>query len=179
MHWPMACHGLAATRTLPRLCGALWLLSDNSTFENSSIQQNRIPRKPPAQPGRSTQCRLHHTCRTLKKLHLTLKWPIVCLGLATHTLAGLLGLWLPSSTSTSGKLQHSAESHTPQTTCPARPQHSVQALPHLLHTAETKFDLAVAHGMSRAGRSLTGRALCAVVAHKRPHNWKLQHPAKP
>ena len=30
----------------------------------------------------------------------------------------------------------------------------------LLHTAEAAFDLAVPHGMPRAGHSHTGRALC-------------------
>ena len=41
------------------------------------------------------------------------------------------------------------------------------APPHLLHTAEAVFDLAVAHGMSRAGHTHTGRALCTVVVGER------------
>ena len=54
----------------------------------------------------------------------------------------------------------------PQTTpCTAAlPSPPVQAPPLLLHTAEATFDLAVPHGMPRAGHSHTGRALCAVVA---------------
>ena len=87
-------------------------------------------------------------------------WPMTCPGLATHTLAGLCALWLSSSTSTTTeKLQHySAKPQPLQTTCPAQPQHPVQALPHMLQTTETAFDLAVTHGTSRAGHSYTGRA---------------------
>ena len=40
----------------------------------------------------------------------------------------------------------------------------MQAPPALQHTAEAAFDLAVRHGMAKAGHSHTGRALCAVVA---------------
>ena len=39
----------------------------------------------------------------------------------------------------------------------------VQAPLPMLHTAEAAFDLAVPHGMPRAGHPHTGRALCAVV----------------
>ena len=52
----------------------------------------------------------------------------------------------------------------PRTTCQALPLPPVQAPPHLLHTTETAFDLAVPHSMLRAGHSHNGRALCAVVA---------------
>ena len=48
-----------------------------------------------------------------------------------------------------------------QTICPARPQHPVQAPPHLLHTAEAAFDLAVPHGMLRAGHTHTQAGHCA------------------
>ena len=51
-----------------------------------------------------------------------------------------------------------------QTTCTAVPQPPAQPPPDLLTTAQPTFDLAVAHGMPRAGPSLTGRGLCAVIA---------------
>ena len=56
------------------------------------------------------------------------------------------------------------QNRTPQTTCPALPQPPVQAPPHLLHTSESKLDLAVPHRTPRAGHSHTARALCAAVA---------------
>ena len=68
---------------------------------SSSIQQNRTPHKPPAQPGRSTQCRPHSACCTLQRLHLTLQCPMACPGLANDTPAGLCVPWLPSGASTS------------------------------------------------------------------------------
>ena len=64
-------------------------------WKTSSIQQNRTPHKPPAQPRHSTQCRLHHTRCPLKRLHLVLQCPMAYPGLTTHTLAGLSALWLP------------------------------------------------------------------------------------
>ena len=57
-----------------------------------------------------------------------------------------------------------AKPQPPQTTSTAWPQQPVQAPPHLLHTAEAALDLAVPHGMPRAGHSHNGRPLCAVVA---------------
>ena len=95
---------------------------------------------------------------------------MACPGLAVHTLAGLFcAPWLPSGASTPGELQHSAKPQPPQTTCPARPQHPVQAPSHQVHTAGAAFDLAVAHGMPRAGHSHTGRApLCGMVSKRQP-----------
>ena len=131
------------------------------------------PHKPPAQPWPSPQLRLHHACCMLKRLHLTLQCPMACPGLATHKLAGLCELWLPSAASSSGNL-HTPPSkpHPPQTTCPALPQPPGQAPPHLMHTAEAASDLAVPHGMLRAGHSHTGRALCNVGVEQCLHNWK-------
>ena len=166
LHLPMAYPWLA-THTLAGLC-ALWLPSGASTSEKIQHSAKPPPPKPPAQPGQSTQCKLHHTCCTLQRLNLTLQWPMACPGLATHTLPGLCPLWLLSGISASGKLQQSAKPYPPQSTCPAQLQHPVQAPPHLLHTAEAAFDLAVA----RAGHSFTGKALCAVVANLRFHSWK-------
>ena len=95
-------------------------------LENIYIQQNRTPHKPHAQPGRSTQRKLHHTCFLLQSLGLTLQWSMAYQGLATHTLAGLCALWLPSSTSTTaGELQHSAKLH-PYKSLPAQPDFSTQ-----------------------------------------------------
>ena len=106
-------------------------------LKNSGNRQNHSPHKPLAQLCRSTRCsRLHHTCCTLQRLHLILQWPMACPGLATHTLGGLCALWSSSSASRSGKLQHSAKLHPPQTNYPARPQHPVQPPPHLLHTRQ-------------------------------------------
>ena len=141
-------------------------------LKNSRKQQNRTPRKPPAQPCHSTQCRLHHTCCAVQRLHLTLQHPMLFPGLATHTLAGLCALWLPSSASSTKKSQKAAKPQPLQTTCPALPQHPVQAPPHLLHTAEAAFGPAVPNDMPRAGYPHTGRALCTVVAEQRLNIWK-------
>ena len=128
-------------------------------------RQNRNPHKPPAQPCRSPQCRPHHICCTMQRMHLALQRPMVCPGLATHALAaGLCALWLPSAASSSRTLHKAAKPQPPQTTCPALSQPSAQTLPHLLQTAEAAFNLAISRGMPGAGHSHTGRALCAVIA---------------
>ena len=96
------------------------------------------PHKRPAQPCRSTQCRLYQTCFMLQRLHLTFQCPTAHQGHTTNTLAGLCALWLLSSasSSTEEKLQETAKPQPPETTtCPALPQHPVQAPPHLLRTA--------------------------------------------
>ena len=134
-------------------------------------RQNRNPNKLPAQPGRSPQCRPVHNCCLPQRLHLILQYPMACPGLATHTLAGLCTLCLPSAASSSGNLHKPAKLQPPRTTCPALPQPPV-APQHLLHTADAVFNLAVPHGMPRAGHSLTGRALCAVVAECCILLWK-------
>ena len=112
------------------------------------------------------QCSLHHACQAPQRLHLTLQCPMAsCPGMATLTLAGLCVLWLPSTASSSGNHHKPAKPQPPQTTtCLALPQPPAQGPPHLVHNAESVFDLAVPHGMPRAGHSHTGRALCAVVA---------------
>ena len=108
---PVACSGLA-THTLVGLwhCGCR---AAPPHLENSSIQQNRTPLKPPAQPGRSTQCRIRHTCCNLQRLHLTLQRSMACPGLATHTLAGLCALQLPNAASSSANLHKPLRSQTP------------------------------------------------------------------
>ena len=53
---------------------------------------------------------------------------------------------------------------TPTNHLPSPAAAAEQATPHLLHTAEATFNLAVAHCMPRAGQIHTGRALCAVFA---------------
>ena len=97
---------------------------------------------------------------------------MACLGLATHPLSGLYAQCLLSTAYITEKLKNLAQSQFKQTTCPALPQHPVQAPPSLLRTAETAFHLAAAHGMPRAGHSHTGIALCTVVAKRRLQNWE-------
>ena len=141
-------------------------------LEISTNQQNRNPHQAPAQPCRSPQCRPHHTCCKLQRLHLILQCPVTCPGLATYTLAGLCSLWLPSAASSSGNLNNPAKPQNPQTTCPALPQPPVQAPPYLASTAEAAFDLTVPHKITGAGHSHTGRTLCAVVTECCLLLWK-------
>ena len=144
-------------------------------MEISLNRQNRNPLKPPAQhPRRSPQqCRPHQPCCTQQRLHLTLQCPMACPGLAIHALAGLCALWLPSAASFFGNLLKPEKPQPPETTFTAPlPQPPVQAPPPLPHTAVAAFDLAVPHGMPRAGHSHTGRALCAVVAECCLLLWK-------
>ena len=89
-----------------------------------------------------------------------------------HTLAGLCALWLPGAASSSGNLHKPANPQPPQTTSPALPQPQVQDPPHLLSITESAFDLVLTHDMPRAGRSHTGRALCAVEAECCHLLWK-------
>ena len=94
-------------------------------LEISTTRQNRNTHKqPPAQPCCSPQCRLHLPCCTLKRLQLTLQSPITCLGLPTHTLAGLCALWLQSAASCSGNL-HRQQIHNPHKP-PVQPSRSRQ-----------------------------------------------------
>ena len=166
----MACQGLA-THTLAGSvrCGCRVL---PPPLEICTNRQKRNPTVPPAQRCRSPQYRPHHTCCTLQGLHLTLNCPTACPGLATHALAGLCALWLPSAASSSGNLHKPGKPHPPQTTGPALPQPPVQGPPHLLLSAEPAFDLVVLYGMPRAGLSHTGRALCAVVTQCCLLLWK-------
>ena len=140
-------------------------------LDSSTIPQTRNPHKPNGRPGRRPQCRPHQSCGTQQSLHLTLQCPTEGPGLATHTLAGLCALWLPSAWS-SGQLHKPVKPQPAQATCPARPQAPVQAPPRLQHIAEATFEPAVPHDMPRAGHSHTARALCAVVAEQRLHIYK-------
>ena len=68
---PMVCPELAIC-TLAGLC-ARWLPNAaSSSAKINTPTKLDPPHKPPAQPCHSTQCRLHHTCCTLQRLHLTL-----------------------------------------------------------------------------------------------------------
>ena len=126
-----------------------------------------------AQPGRSTQCRLHCSCCIPQRVHLTWQWSMACPGLATHTLVGLCALWLASAASSSGNLHKPGKTQPPQNTCgPALWQPPVPAQPHLLRPAKPAFDPTVPHGRPRAGHSHTGRALYAVVAECYLLVWK-------
>jgi len=111
----MACPGLA-THTLAGLC-ALWLPSGGaSSTEKLQKATNRNAHKQPAQPGNSTQCRPHHTCFILQKLHLTFQCTMASPGPATHTLARLCTLWLLSCAYSTEKLQKAAKPQPPHTT---------------------------------------------------------------
>ena len=61
---------------------------------------------------------------------------------------------------------------TPTNHLPSLPQPPVHSPAFLQYAAEAAFDLAVPNGMSRAGHSHTGRALCAVVAECCLLLWK-------
>ena len=120
---PMACSGLA-THTLAGLC-ALWLPSAASSSANLHKLAKPQPPflEPSVRPCRSPQHRTHHYCCILQRLHFTLQCPVPCPGLATHTLAGLCALWLPSAASSSASLHKPpAKLHPPPATCPALPQ---------------------------------------------------------
>jgi len=95
---PMARPGLA-THTLAGVCALCLPSAASSSSGNFHRPAKPQPHKPPAKPCRSLQCRLHHTCSALQRLHLTLQCPMVCPGQATHTLAGFCALWLPSAAS--------------------------------------------------------------------------------
>ena len=103
---------------------------------------------------------------------------IACPGLATHTLAGICALRLPSAASSSGNLQKPAKPQPPRTTCTALPQPPVQAPLHLLHTAEAALDLAMPYGMPRTSHLHIGRALRTVVAERRLLHLKTQESSK-
>ena len=130
------------------------------------------PCKLPAQPGRSARRNFQHTCQPLQALSLTKQQSMACPGLAIHKMAELCVLWLPNGTSSLGNLLHSAKPHPPQSTFPAQLQPQVQAPPHLLHTAEAAFDLALTHGIPKAGHSHAGGTLCTVVAKCHLLLWK-------
>ena len=90
-------------------------LEVHGVYEISTQQQNGNPRKPLARPYRSPQCQTLHNCCTLYQLHLAFQCPVTS-WLATHTLAGLCALWLPSAASSSGNLHNPAKPQAPQTT---------------------------------------------------------------
>ena len=168
----MVCLGLA-TNTVTGLC-ALWLPTSGASSLTENLfyrkRQNRKPHKPPAQPCRSTQCRLHNTCYILERLNLTLQCTMTYPGPATHTLAELCAQWWPSGVPQLENSSIQQNHNPPQITSPALPQHPVQASPRLLHTAEASLDLAVGNGTPRAGHPHTGRCLCGVVAERRPYD---------
>ena len=149
MQCPIAYQGVAI-HTLAGLCALWWPSAASSSGNLHKLTKPHI-NKPHGQPCRSPQCMPHRTCCTLQRLHLTLQCPMAHPGLATHTLTGLCALWLQSAASSSGNLHTPAKPRPPQTTCPALPQHPVQPPPHLLHSAEPAFELAVPHNMLSAG----------------------------
>ena len=136
--------GRALCAVVAECCLLLWRKSPQTG-------QNAIPRNhppgPAADPNAGPSIPTSH-CRYCIR-------PTVpnCMPRAGHadTLAGLCALWLPSAASSSGNLHTPTKRHPPQPTCLALPQFQVQAPPRLLYTAEAEFDLAVPHGMLRAG----------------------------
>ena len=148
--------GLCAVIT--ECCLLLW---KSPQIGKTATPTNHLP-GPAAAPGAGSTT---HSPNMTGCIWLPLQCPIICPGLAFYTLAGLFcELWLPSAASSSGNLYTPAKPQPPQTNGPALLQPPVQAPPHLLSTAEAAFDLAVPHGMPRAGHPHTGRGLCAVVA---------------
>ena len=135
-----------------------------SSLKTCAHRQHCNPHKKTAFPCCSPYSRVHHTCTTQQRLHLTFKCRMACPGMATHTLAGLCALSLLIAASSSGNLHKPVKPQPPHTTCTALPQPPAQAPPRLLHPAEAALDLAVPHDMPRAGHSHIGRALCAAVA---------------
>ena len=154
--------GRAVSTVLAECCLRLW----------KSPQTDRIicpPHKPPAQPCHSPQIRLHHFfCLLQRRLDLILQGGMPRIG-HSHTgraVSAVLAeccllLWKSPQTDRINAPQQSA--------CPpGLAQPPVQAPPHLLHTTEAAFDLAMPLIlMPRADLSHTGRALCAVVAERR------------
>ena len=165
----MACPGLV-NHTLPGLC-ALWLPSGTSTsgILLHSAKPHPLHMTCPAWPQHPVQAPPAHLLPAAEAAFDLAVYPMACPGLATHTLVGLCALWLPSAASSSGHLHKPAKPQHPQTTGPALPQPQAQAPPNLPHTPEASFDLAMGHGMCRAGQSHTGRALCAVVGKRHLH----------
>ena len=82
-------------------------------YEISTHRQIHNPHKTLAWPCHSPWCQTIQNCCTLQRLHLTLQCPTACPGLATHTLAGLCVLWLPSAASSSTKSPLSSKTATP------------------------------------------------------------------
>ena len=78
-------------------------------WKTLALRKTANPYTTSAQLGRSSQCRLHHTCFTLQRPHLTWQHLMVSPGLATHTPTGLCTLWLPSGASSTEKLQKAAK----------------------------------------------------------------------
>ena len=159
LQWPMA----YPSHTGTALCAVvaeknLHLQKYLLESSKAACPTNHLP-SPALAPGGVSS-----TCCTLQRLHLTLQWPMACSGLATHKLARICEPWLPNAASSTGNLHKPAKPQPPQTTCPALPQPPVQSRPHLMHTIDAEFDLAVAHSICRAGHSHTNGVMCAVVA---------------
>jgi len=94
------------------VCSGCWRVAPPQP-ENSSNQQNQNPHKPPAQPGCSTQGRLHHTCRTLQRLHVVaLQWPMAYAGLVIPTMAWPCVLWFPRGTSSAENSRNQEKRNT-------------------------------------------------------------------
>ena len=134
--------------------------------------QNCNPRKPPSRPAAALTSGPTKPAAHSRGCPLTLQCTMACPGLTTCTLAGLSALWLPSAASSLGNLHKPAKPQPPQSTCPALPQHPVQAPPRLADTAEAAVDFAVLHGMLRASHSHSSRAQCPVVAECCLLLWK-------
>ena len=126
-----------------------------------------------------TQFRLHHTYCSLQRLCLTLQWPMACpAGLATHTLAGLCALWLPSGASSTEKLQKQQNRNPPKP--PAQPCRSPQC--RFCHTSSKLqcLYLTLQYPMAcpwMATHTLAGLwALCFLLFWKSPYTIKSVSP---
>ena len=109
---PTAGHSHAAGRALcagVAECFVALLSKSPQTGRTATTTTNHLP-SPATAPSADL---LHHACCTLQRLYLTLQCPMACPGLATHTLAGLCALWLPSAASSSTKSPLSSKTATP------------------------------------------------------------------
>ena len=167
----MACPRLA-THSLAGLC-APWLPSAASTSESlhnpAKPQPPQTTRTALAQPPVLDDSQLLHTAEAAFDLAVPHGMPGAGHSHTGRALCAVVAeccllLWTAPQT---GK-PATPTSHLPG---PAAGP-SAGPTPTLRHTAEATFDLALPHGMPRAGHSHTGRALCAVVAECCLLLWK-------
>ena len=165
----MPCPGLV-TPILAGLC-ALWLPSSTSSTEKKLLKAAK-PHQPPQATCPTLLYHLMQAPPLLLYLHSRgyirpCSAPCLAQGWSLPHWQGSVHRGCQAVPPCLKKHQKVAKPQPPQTTCPALLQHPIiQAQPHPVHAAEAAFDLAVSHGIPRAGHSHTGRALCTLVAEQ-------------